>query len=90
MENLIILKDKDRTNKIKSIARLSDGKYEVYFVGNGRRFTYSSSNVRILKYMQTLDADKYLALIDGEVQSGASGFRILGNAPRRPAWRLAS
>src|SRR5680860_683166 len=70
MDKLIILKGEDCSYKVRSIRQLPDGRYEVYFKGDGRRFTYSALNVDILQKQQTLDADKYLALINGEVQNG--------------------
>ncbi len=70
MDKLIILKGEDCSYKVRSIRQLPDGRYEVYFKGDGRRFTYSALNVYILQKQQTLDADKYLALINGEVQNG--------------------
>jgi superfamily I DNA and/or RNA helicase/very-short-patch-repair endonuclease len=67
---MIILKGKDCSDKIMSIALLPDGRYEVYFNGDKRKFVYLSSNVKILHKKQTLDANKYLTLVNGEIQNG--------------------
>ena len=70
MNRRIILKGKDCTDKINSIRRLSNGKYEVRFYGDKRRFEYLASNVQFLDKQQTIDTVSNLATIDGEVQDG--------------------
>ena len=49
MERQIFLKGKDCTRTIRSIKRLSSGKYEVYFANNSQRFEYLAANVKIIE-----------------------------------------
>ncbi|MDR1453749.1 MAG: AAA family ATPase [Candidatus Margulisbacteria bacterium] len=67
---IYILKGKDCTNKIRSIHRLTNGMYEVCFLTNSRKFTYSPANVQIRQKKQSVNTQDCLVLIAGKVQSG--------------------
>ena len=51
---LIIVNGKDKTDSIVS-CDLRGGKYDIVYNGGPRVYSYNSTNVRILKLIQTID-----------------------------------
>lgn len=72
-----ILKGKDCTNKVRSIRVLSNGKYEVFFKNDNRRFIYNQKNVVVKMVRSVIDGNKYVVEVDGKVENNIQKIKEL-------------